>query len=184
MWRSWPTVLWTISREPAVERRLAEELQTVTDRRRYGAGDLARSSLVAMAAQEALRLFPPAKSIIRAANQDCEVAGRRISSGTFIVMSQWVVQRDPRFFDRPDVFDPDRWRDDAATRLPRFAYFPFGGGPRLCLGFAFAEAMLRVTLAEVMSRVRLVPDPEPARTEWDPATLRPKRGIWMSAIPR
>jgi cytochrome P450 len=99
-------------------------------------------------------------------------------------MSQWVVQRDPRFFDRPDEFIIDRWQNDAAARLPRFAFFPFGGGPRLCLGFAFAETMLRVTLAEVLSRVHLVPDPDPTRTEWDAATLRPKHGIWMTAIPR
>lgn len=126
-----------------------------------------------------LRLFPPGKNVVRVAAVDCELAGRRVPRGTFVILSQWVVQRDGRYFERPDEFEPDRWADGLADRLPKYAFFPFGAGPRLCLGYAFAENMLQLVLAVVTQRVHLVPVDDPARTAWDPALLRPKRGLWM-----
>ena len=178
-------LLWTVAQMPEIERQIAEEIATTGDRTRFGTGDLAEASVVANVTKEALRLFPPGKSIVRTTIAKCVVAGRALDAGVYIVMSQWVVHRDPRFFVDPESFEPQRWADgELARRLPRFAYFPFGGGPRLCLGYAFAETMLRVVLAEVIGAVRLALDPDPARGAWDRATLRPKSGIWMSATPR
>lgn len=178
-------LLWTVAQRPDIEERLVHEIADAGDRGRFGSGDLAETSFVADVTKEALRLFPPGKSIVRTTIAKSEVAGRTLDAGTYIVMSQWVVHRDPRFFADPDEFLPDRWTGgDLARRLPRFAYFPFGGGPRLCLGYAFAETMLRIVLGEVIGAAHLVLDPDPARREWDRATLRPKRGIWMSATRR
>jgi cytochrome P450 len=178
-------LLWTVAQRPDVEGRLLSEITDAGDRARFGSGDLAETSFVANVTKEALRLFPPGKSIVRTTITKSEVAGRTLESGTYIVMSQWVVHRDPRFYTDPEEFLPDRWvGGDLARRLPRFAYFPFGGGPRLCLGYAFAETMLRIVLAEVVGAAHLTVDLDRARIAWDRATLRPKRGIWMSASRR
>jgi cytochrome P450 len=178
-------LLWMVAQRPDIEQKLAVEISGASDRGRFGSRDLAEDSFVANVTKEALRLFPPGKSIVRTTIGKCEVAGRTLDEGTYIVMSQWVVHRDPRFFDDPETFLPDRWAGGALTRrLPRFAYFPFGGGPRLCLGYAFAETMLRIVLAEVIGTVHLTLHPDDARSEWERATLRPKRGVWMTATPR
>jgi cytochrome P450 len=178
-------LLWTVAQRPDIEERLLREILDAGDHARFGSGDLAETSFVAGVTKEALRLFPPGKSIVRTTIAKCEVAGRNLEAGTYIVMSQWVVHRDQRFFADPEDFLPDRWADgDLERRLPRFAYFPFGGGPRLCLGYAFAETMLRIVLTEVVGAAHLTLDPDPARVEWDRATLRPKRGIWMTATRR
>ncbi|MBI2774259.1 MAG: cytochrome P450 [Chloroflexi bacterium] len=131
--------------------------------------------------REILRLFPAGKSVVRVATQDAELGSVSISRGTFVVMSQWVIQRDPRWYPNPERFDPDRWAGDLLSRLPRFAYFPFGGGPRLCLGFAFAELALDVIISSVVQRSDLAGPPE--RRVWDPARLRPKAGVWLAARP-
>ncbi|HEV2249099.1 MAG TPA: cytochrome P450 [Candidatus Limnocylindria bacterium] len=178
-------LLWMVAQRPDIEARLVREIAETGDRTRFGSGDLAVRSVVANVTKEALRLFPPGKSVVRTTIARCEVAGRTLEAGTYIVMSQWVVHRDPRFFADPESFLPDRWASgDLERRLPRFAYFPFGGGPRLCLGYAFAETMLRVVAAEVIGAAHLTLDPDPARRAWDRATLRPTRGIWMSATRR
>jgi cytochrome P450 len=82
-----------------------------------------------------------------------------LEAGTVVLMSQWVVHRDPRFFDRPDTFDPDRWADGLAARLPRYAYFPFGGGPRVCIGRSLAMMEAVLVLATIAQRYRLVVAP-------------------------
>jgi len=178
-------LLWTIAQRSDIEERLVDEIRDAGEPIAFGSGVLSETSLVANVTKEALRLFPPGKSIVRTAITKCEVAGRKLEPGTFIVMSQWVVHRDPRFFKDPEQFIPDRWtRGELLLSLPRFAYFPFGGGPRLCLGYAFAETMLRITLAEVTATTHLTLDPDPARRAWDVATLRPKHGLWMTPTPR
>ena len=108
---------------------------------------------------------------------DCSVGGYPVRKGMTILMSQWVVQRDPRFFEAPEEFRPERWEGDLMKRLPRFAYFPFGGGPRLCIGnnFALMEATLILVTIAQRYRFRLVKDhpvvPLPS------ITLRPRYGI-------
>lgn len=175
------TLAWTLEalvRHPHVERRLLDELHATLGPHPPRVDDLARLPYLDAVAREALRLFPAGKSIVRTARVDCELGGRHIPSGAMVVMSQWVVHRDPRAFERPEDFAPERWLDGLAERLPRFAYFPFGGGPRLCIGYAIADLMLRLVLAVMVRRVHLAwRDGRPAT--WDPVTLRPKRGLWM-----
>ena len=91
-----------------------------------------------MALTEALRLYPPAYVVGRETTRACEIGGFAIPTGATLFMSQWVMHRDGRFFAQPDAFIPERWSDGSSARLPRFAYFPFGGGPRICIGSRFA----------------------------------------------
>ena len=95
--------------------------------------------------RESLRLYPPAIEFGRESIQPVEIGGYALPVGTNVLVTPWVVHRDPRWFDAPDEFRPQRWDDGLAQRLARFAYFPFSGGPRLCIGQAFA--MLETTLA-------------------------------------
>ena len=102
-----------------------------------------------------MRLYPPAWGLGREAIADCEVGGYHVPRGTQVLTIQWVVHRDPRWFEEPEAFWPERWADDLERRLPRCAYFPFGDGPRICVGqqFALTEAVL--VLATVARRYRL-----------------------------
>jgi cytochrome P450 len=126
-----------------------------------------------------MRLFPPAWSIDRTAIRDCDIRGLPIPSGARIIMSQYVVHHDPRFYPEPERFLPERWTPEARAARPKFAYFPFGGGPRLCIGepFAWMEGVLVLATLIYSWEAELVPgqriEPEAA------VTLRPRYGIRM-----
>ncbi len=96
-----------------------------------------------------------------------------------MIMSQWVTHRDPRFYEAPAEFRPERWKDGLAERLPRYAYFPFGGGPRLCIGQSFAKMEAVLLLATMAQRFRLRPVPGERTTPQPSITLRPRNGMWM-----
>ena len=127
---------------------------------------------------ESMRLYPPAWGMARVAIEDTEIAGYPVAKGCGVSLAQWVVHRDPRWFDAPLEFRPERWDADLLKRLPRFAYFPFGGGPRQCIGnnFAVMEANLLLATLAQQFRISLTPGKEiiPAAS----ITLRPKTGIW------
>jgi cytochrome P450 len=108
-------------------------------------------------ALESLRLYPPVWSFARRALEERTLGGYRIPRGTIVVMSQWVVHRDPRNFADPEAFLPSRWSEGLLDRLPRFAYFPFGGGPRVCIGNSLAMSEIVLVLATVARRFRLEP---------------------------
>ena len=93
-----------------------------------------------MVFKESLRLYPPAYGVVREAVNDCEIGGYPIPKGATLAMFQCSVHRDPRFFDRPDDFVPERWENDFGQNPSRCAYFPFGAGPRLCIGNTFAPS--------------------------------------------
>jgi cytochrome P450 len=127
--------------------------------------------------REAMRLYPPNRSVGREALNDCEIGNYYVPAGTQILMSQWVVQRDARYFEKPDEFRPERWTPEFTRQLAKYAYFPFGGGPRVCIGrdFAIMEAVL--VIATLLRRFKLVAvegqeiEPQPV------VLLRPKNGI-------
>jgi cytochrome P450 len=171
---------WTwylLARHPAVEAKLLAELGAALGGRAPTVADLPRLGYAEAVVTEAMRLYPPAWAIARESLRECRIGPHRLPAGTVAVMSQWVLHRDGRYFDRPEEFDPDRWSGGLARRLPKFAYFPFGGGPRLCIGnnFAMLEAVL--LLATIAQQFRLTLQPGHPVTPWPSATLRPKHGI-------
>jgi cytochrome P450 len=177
------TLSWTwalLAQHPAVEAQLHAELDEVLGGRSPTMEDMPRLRFTEQVVTEALRLYPPAWAIGREATADCEVVGQRVKRGTVITISQWVVQRDPRFFEEPDAFQPERWAAGLATRLPRYAYFPFGGGPRACIGNGFAMTEAVLLLATIGQRFRLALAPGFEVTPQPYVTLRPKNGVRMT----
>ena len=173
---------WTwylLSLHPRVEQLLVGELEDVLHGRPPPLADVARLPYTEAVLLETMRLYPPVFGIGRESIAACDINGYRLPAKTSVYIVPYLIQRDPRFFDEPEVFRPERWLDGLARRLPRFAYFPFGGGPRLCIGQPFAMMEAALILSSVAQRWRLrMTSNEPV--EILPAlTLRPKYGIRM-----
>jgi cytochrome P450 len=171
---------WTwllLAQNPSVEARLHSELESVLCGRTASADDLASLPYLHNVLSESLRLYPPAWGMARLAVKEVRLGGYRVKKGTGISFSQWVVQRDPRWFDAPLEFRPERWEDGLARRLPRFAYFPFGGGPRQCIGNAFALMEAALILSTVAQRFRFELEPSHKVEPLASITLRPRNGI-------
>jgi cytochrome P450 len=187
---------WTwhlLSQSPQAEARLHAELAEVLGGRAPTVADLPRLPYAEHVITEALRLYPPAWALGREALADCDIGGRRVPRGAHLTISPWVLHRDPRFFDEPEVFRPERWADSPAEsggptedsrqrlakRLPRFAFFPFGGGPRVCIGNAFAMMEAVLVLATIAQRFHLTALPGHPVVPRPYVTLRPESGIKM-----
>ena len=171
---------WTwylLSRHPEAEARLLAELGEVLGDRAPAVEDLSRLRYAAALVKESLRLYPPAWAFGREAVKDCEVGGYRVPAGTQLVVSQWLTHRDERFFEEAGEFRPDRWMDGSTEKLPRYAYFPFGGGPRLCIGRSFAEMEMVLLLATIARRFRLRLAQGQEVAPQPSITLRPKNGV-------
>jgi cytochrome P450 len=146
--------------------------------------DLPNLPLVDQVVRESLRLYPPAIEFGRESIQPVEIGGYALPVGTNVLVTPWVVHRDARWFDAPDEFRPQRWADGLAQRLARFAYFPFSGGPRLCIGQAFAMLETTLATATLIQRFRVELQPE-ARVEPLPTlSLRFKRGLPVRLLQR
>ena len=175
---------WTwhlLAEHPAVEARLHAELDAVLGNRLPACDDLPRLEYTRMVFQEALRRFPPAWVIGRLALEDHQLGEVRVPAGAMVVISKYLVHHDARFFADPFAFEPERWRSGRQEDKPRFAYFPFGGGPRSCVGEAFAwmEGVLVVAAIAADWQFRSVPSHP---LELQPRfTLRPRHGITMTA---
>jgi cytochrome P450 len=176
---SW--ALYLISTHPPVERRLRGELDGVlgADRRVPTIRDLPNLKYTKMVVDETLRLYPPAWITNRQALAEDEILGHRIPSGAFVSLSPYVLHRHPDFWDRPDEFDPDRFAPDRGNGRPRFAYFPFGGGPRQCIGQSMALVEAQLVLATVLGRCWLRPASDRPVEAEALATLRPRGGLPM-----
>jgi cytochrome P450 len=174
---SWACYL--IAQDPHIEAKLAEELQTVLGGRVPTPEDLPRLRYTEMVLKETMRLYPAVWGIGRRALQDCELGGYRVPAGSNIFILQWRTQRDPRFFPDPERFNPERWREDPVRsgKIPRFAYFPFGGGPRVCVGASFAMMEATLLLAMIQQRFHLETVAGHPIEIFASVTLRPKHGI-------
>ena len=171
---------WTfylLARHPEVERKLLEEIESIVGERSPASADLPKLGYAARVLKESLRLYPPAYAMARVALRDCEIGGYRVPRGSSVVISPWITQRDPRFFPSPEAFEPERWTEDFARSLPKFAYFPFGGGPRVCIGAGFATVEATLLMVTILQRFHLELE-SPREVVPAPAiTLRPKGGI-------
>jgi cytochrome P450 len=171
---------WTwylLAQHPEVDARLAAELRGVLGGRSPSVADLPRLRYAEAVVTEAMRLYPPAYALGRQAVRATEIAGHPVAASDIFIAPTWVVHRDRRWFEEPEAFRPERWAGDLAQRLPRFAYFPFGGGPRQCIGngFAMMEAILIVATIGQRFRLALVPGQHIRPTPY--VTLRPEPGI-------
>jgi cytochrome P450 len=169
---------WTwllLSRYPAALRELRQELSDVLGGRPPILEDLPRLRFTKMVIEESMRLYPPAWIIARSVAETDEIGGYQIPAGSIVFVSPYVVHRHPKFWQDPEGFDPRRFENEK----PRGAYFPFGGGPRMCIGNGFATMEAELVLATIAQRVRfelqpghpVVPDPS--------ITLRPRHGMKM-----
>jgi cytochrome P450 len=129
--------------------------------------------------KESMRLFPPAYAIARSAVRDTEIGGFPIRKDEIVFVSQWLLHRDARFFDDPLRFDPDRFLPEREAQIPRFAYFPFGGGRRVCIGNHFALREGQIILNTIAQRFSMELVSKPPLRFQPLITLRPKDGIWV-----
>ncbi len=168
---------YLLARNPAAADLMHEELRTVLGGRRPTLADLGTLKYTEAVLREAMRLFPPAWIVTREAAVDCVVGGYPLAKGTAVMMSQWVKHRDGRVFERPEEFNPGRWIDRPAP--PKFAYFPFGGGPRLCIGSGLAMMEAPLGLATICQKFRFECDPTYEVKPWASITLHPEGGMHL-----
>ncbi|HLK90105.1 MAG TPA: cytochrome P450 [Polyangia bacterium] len=176
--------LYLLARDPERQARLADELAGVLGGRLPTLADLERLTYTEAVVLESMRLYPPAWAMGREAMTEIEIGGWRYPRGAEFVISPWVVHRDARTFPDPEAFRPERWADDLARRLPRFAYFPFGGGPRVCIGNRFAMMEAKLVVATAVQRFRFEPVPETTISLMPSATLRPRHGVRLRLAAR
>jgi cytochrome P450 len=160
-----------------VERRLHEEVDRVLGGRLPTIDDVPSLPFTERIVTEAMRLYPPAWIVGRRAIDECAVGGYTVPPRALVLMSPYVIQRDARWFRDPERFDPDRWSPEFKASLPPFAYFPFGGGSRRCIGESFAWVELVLVLSTIAQMWRLVPVPGHAVVPQPVVTLRTKHGV-------
>ena len=178
---------WTfylLGQHPDIDAELAAEVQAVLNGREATVDDLPHLKLAEQVVMEAMRLYPPAWFFGREALDDCEIGGYPVPAGTTVLISPWVLHRDPRFYDEACAFRPRRWSNDLARKLPRFAYMPFGGGPRICIGNRFAMMEAVLILATVIQRFRLEGQSDRPVVPRPSITLRPQGGVWVRLYTR
>jgi cytochrome P450 len=180
-------LMWTfycLSEHPEVEARLHAEVDSVLGDRPPTLEDLPRLPYTEMVIKESMRLYPPAWATTREPNTDVIVGGWPVKRGEVILLNIYGVHRDARFFPDPERFDPERFRPENEKLIPKYAYLPFGSGPRVCIGNAFAMMEARLILATIAQRfaLRLAPGHtvKPERM----FTLRAKGGMPMIVVPR
>ncbi len=169
--------LFLLSLSPHWRARLAAEADAVL----AGPVEAYAEGLVETRAviEEAMRLYPPVASISRVALDCDELAGRRIRRGTMVMVSQWVLHRHKLLWDEPDAFDPRRFLPVARDKIDRYAYLPFGAGPRICIGAAFALQEAAIVLAHIMRSFTLEVQKGYAVKPAQHITLRPEGGLPM-----
>lgn len=173
---SWAWYL--LAQHPEVESRLVAEWREVLAGRHPTPEDLPRMPYTEAVILEAMRVYPPVWLLGRQAVRTCQLGGYTVKPGTTIFMSQWVMHRHPDYFPEPTAFRPERWLDGLAKRLPKFVYFPFGGGPRVCIGNTFSMMESGLILPMVGHAWRFTHEPEQPVGLQPMITLQPKPGIW------
>ena len=179
---------WTwylLSENPKVEAKMQMEAEEVISKNSLpSAADVPKLEFTRKVLTESMRLYPPAWVLVRESVQDCVIGGYAIPAGADVIVSQFVNHHDPRFFPDPEEFKPERWTEEMMNTLPKFAYFPFGGGSRSCVGepFAWMEGILALATIARRWSLKHVAD---HKVEMLPnITLRPKFGMKMQVHAR
>lgn len=176
--------LCCLARNPLALTRLEQEVDEVLGDEPASLANVTRLEFCSAVVKEAMRLYPPVWAIGRSAIEPLSIGGKEFATGTQFMLPQWVVHRDPTWFTSPLDFFPERWLSKTGRVVPRFAYFPFGGGPRICIGNHFAMLEATLVLASIVRGVRLS---LPAGFEFDlvpTITLRPRSPIQMHVATR
>lgn len=177
------TLSWTwhlLSLNPPVHQRLRTEIAQVCGQRQPEQADLARMPYLRKVFKEAMRVYPTAYTIGRKTIEAFRMGEYVLPAGTTVIMAPWVVHHNAAYYPDPEQFNPDRWTPEFEAQLPEYAYFPFGGGARGCIGesFAMAEAGLIITI--LAQKFALTPMPGRVVTPLPAITLRPKEGVWVT----
>lgn len=175
---------YLLAMHPEIERRFHDELDAVLGGDRPTAADVRELDFTEQVIQESMRLYPPVYAIFRESVEDVRLGGYRVPSGSLVMLPQWGIHRDPRWYDDPETFDPDRWTRESDR--PNYAYFPFGGGPRHCIGkhLSMLEAQLILATIAQDYRLRLAPDQSESLDFAPSLTMHPTEPIRMCVAKR
>ena len=174
---SWSWLL--LAQHPTAEAKLHAELDAVLGGASPSYADLPRLPYLNSVLLESMRLYPPVWLVGRASLTPCTIGEYTVPAGAQVWLSEWINHHDARYFEAPDEFRPERWANDLRKRLPRYAYFPFGGGPRFCIGEPFAMVEAALLLATIAQRFRMRRISDEPVTPVSTLTLRPRGGITM-----
>ena len=175
---------YLLATHPEEERRVHDELATVLGGTPPSIEDLPKLSYLQMAIYESLRLFPAVWWFSRVTTQDEVIDGYVIPSGSTLILSQYTMNRHPAFWDNPEIFDPERFSPERSKDRPHYCFFPFGGGPRICIGNNFALLEFQIVAAMVTQRYRLVLPPDHKLDLHPMISLRPRGGLPMNVVMR
>jgi cytochrome P450 len=181
-------LMWTLhllSQHPQMQEALRDEVVGVLGDRAPTLADLPQMPTVEQTLRESMRLFPPAWSLmVRKANEDIQLNETVIPAGSIVLLPMWVVHRNPKIYPDPLRFDPARFAGDYRKRFGRYAFFPFGGGPRVCIGSHLAMLEGQIILPMMLQRYRFEAVPQPEIELLPLLTLRPKDGLWIKVVER
>ncbi len=172
--------MYALAQYPEVEEKLVAELDEVLDGETPTMADLDELTYTEKVVKESMRLYPPVPGIIREATKPDIIGGYEIPEGATVQMNQWVVHRDPRWYDDPRAFQPERWTKEFEKSLPKLAYFPFAAGPRRCIGDRFAMLEARLLLATIYQQYHIELTPGAELDLLATITARPKKEIPMT----
>jgi cytochrome P450 len=180
------TLVWTfylLSQYPEIRLKLQDQIRSELAGREPTLEDLARIPYLDWVLDESMRLYPPAWLQMRFVAKESEIDGVKLPAGTLLILSQWVMHRLPEIWQDAEVFKPERWDPANEQQIPPGAYFPFGGGPRICIGMPLAQLEAKMILASILQRY--TPQPIPGYTPgFQPViTLRPKRHLEVTLMP-
>src|SRR6266576_3223200 len=178
-------LVWTfylLAQYPQVRIKLQDEIRSVLVGREPSTDDLARIPYLDWVLDESMRLYPPAWLRMRFVTKEAEIDGVKLPVGTLLILSQWVMHRLPEIWQDSEVFKPERWDPAKEQHIPPGAYFPFGGGPRTCIGMPLAQMEARIILASILQRYTPQPIPGYIPGFQPVITLRPKRHLQVTLL--